>query len=122
MTGPLPAPSQPAFKLSSPGHALTDPSPIPVTLSVGDASLFDSLLGLRIAWKAVRLDTGVEVVNTDSALTTSSIKLEIDRWTDAGLSIPVSTMWWTVIILMSPGLMRPFCITRPDRRRSRAIR
>jgi hypothetical protein len=80
VTGPTVAPPPPLFKLSSRDQALTDESPIPVTLAVRDSSLFDSVLGLRITWKAVRLDTGVEVFNQDSPLTAATAKMEIDRW------------------------------------------
>jgi hypothetical protein len=79
-TGPSAAPAPPLFGLSSPGQALTDPSPIRATLSVRDASLFDSVLGLRIAWTAVRKDTGAKVLDQDSPLTTSAAVIELDRW------------------------------------------
>ncbi|MGB9454476.1 MAG: hypothetical protein WCB12_00395 [Bryobacteraceae bacterium] len=82
VSGPTGPPPAPLFQLSSPGQALTDKSAIPVTLSVRDASLFDSLLGLRVTWKAVRLDTGLEVLNQDSPLTAATAQIEIDRWTD----------------------------------------
>jgi hypothetical protein len=69
------------FSLSSPGDALTEETPIPVTLGVGDASLFDPTLGIRIAWTAHRLDTGAEVLNQDTPMTASTATIGIDRWT-----------------------------------------
>lgn len=82
VTGPAAAPPRPLFKLTSLGKALTDPTPISVTLSVADDSLFDALLGLRIGWTAMREDTGAQVLNQDSPLTSSIATVEIDRWTD----------------------------------------
>ena len=82
VTGPPAAPSPPAFSLMAPpvgGWPLTDLSPIPVTLSVSDASLFNPALGLRIAWKAVRQDTGAVVLNLDSPLTASTVQVAIER-------------------------------------------
>jgi hypothetical protein len=81
VTGPSTAPTPPLFKLTSIDDALTAESPIPVTLLVSDPSLFDSVLGLRVTWKAVRLDTGVEVLNQDSAFTAATATIGIDRWT-----------------------------------------
>jgi hypothetical protein len=37
-------------------------------------------LGLRIAWKAVRDDTGATVLSQDTALTSSALTVTIDRW------------------------------------------
>jgi hypothetical protein len=75
------APPPPVFSLIGTQHALKDPSPVLVTLLVTRASLMDPLLGLRIAWTAVRTDTGATVLSKDTALTSASLAIAIDRWT-----------------------------------------
>jgi len=82
VSGPAPSsPPVPDFRLFlSSGVGLTDPSPIGVSLNVSDTSLLDPLLGLRINWRAVRLDTGEEVLNQDTPLTAASATIDIDRW------------------------------------------
>ena len=82
VSGPAaPAPSPPGFLLGAASHALKDPSPIPVTLTLGSPSLLDPALGLRITWTAVRDDTGATVLSRDTALTSANLTIEIDRWT-----------------------------------------
>jgi hypothetical protein len=81
VTGPpVLSPPPPVFQLAATPHALTDPSPIPVTLTVSDAGLLDPLLGLRISWTAVRDDTGATVLSQDTALSAAALTIEIDRW------------------------------------------
>jgi hypothetical protein len=75
------APSPPTFALSAPARAFTDPTPIPVTLTVSDSALLTPILGLRISWLVVRNDTGATVLNTDQLLTSSALVISIDRWT-----------------------------------------
>ena len=75
------SPPPPMFQLYAAPHGLTDPSPIPVTLTVSDPALLDPLLGLRIAWNAVRDDTGATVLSQDTALDAADLAIEIDRWT-----------------------------------------
>jgi len=77
---PSAAPPVPVFLLSAPPHALTDPSALIVSLLVNDPALFDPTLGLRIAWSAVRTDTGATVLSVDWALTTAALTIAIDRW------------------------------------------
>jgi hypothetical protein len=72
--------------LSSPPHALTNLSPIPVTLSISDsAALLDPSLGLAagltISWTAVRQDTGATVLSEAPPLSSSDLTIEIDRST-----------------------------------------
>ncbi len=74
-------PSPPTFKLTAPARSFTDPTPIPLTLSVSDSALFDPILGLHISWLVVRNDTGATVLSRDTLLTTSELTIEIDRWT-----------------------------------------
>jgi hypothetical protein len=75
------APPPPIFGLAAPSRAFTDPTPIPVTLSMSDRALLDSILGLRISWLVVRNDTGVAVLSTDTLLTNAELTITIDRWT-----------------------------------------
>lgn len=71
----------PVFSLISAPHALTDPSPIPVTLAISRAGLMDPLLGLRISWTVSRDDTSATVISQDTALTMPALAISIDRWT-----------------------------------------
>jgi hypothetical protein len=74
-------PSPPTFALSAPSRSFTDPAPIPVTLSVSDSALLSPILGLHISWTVVRQDTGATVLSQDTLLTSSALKIAIDRWT-----------------------------------------
>ncbi len=74
-------PPQPAFSLTAPPHGLTDPSPLPVSLTVSDQALFSALQVLRISWTVVREDTGATVLAQDTVLTAAATSISIDRWT-----------------------------------------
>ena len=80
-TGPAPQPAAAVFSLLTRTHLLLDPSPIPVSLVITRAGLFDPLLGLHIAWTVTRDDTGATVISQDSLLTTAALSISIDRWT-----------------------------------------
>jgi hypothetical protein len=80
VVSPPSPPPVPVFLLSAPTHALTDPSPLIVSLQVNNTGLLDPTLGLRITWTAVRTDTGATVLNQDSPLTAAALTIAIDRW------------------------------------------
>lgn len=93
VSGPSPAlPPPPTFHLTAPPHALQDPSPLPVSVSVSDSTLFNALLALRISWTAVRQDTLATVLSQDTPLTQAATSISIDRW--SGDAIYNDT--WTV--------------------------
>jgi hypothetical protein len=77
--------AMPSFALNSPPHALTDPSQIPVTLSISDSKVLDPSLGLvaglTISWTAVRQDTLETVLNQVTPLSPGDLSIKIDRWT-----------------------------------------
>jgi hypothetical protein len=77
--------AMPAFVLKAPHHGLTDPSPIPVTLSISDSAVLDPSLGLAagltVSWTAIRQDTHETVLTRVTPLSPGNLKVEIDRWT-----------------------------------------